>query len=100
MNLRISHYTEDTLGGMVGAIVCFYRDRLIHVKPGDMPIWERRTEWVFGNICEADNIICTVRCDNGQMYFQQFRPDLNQLSKETAHVAPLWIPHHRSGCDR
>lgn len=83
MNLRISHYTESELyGGTVGAIVCFYRDGLIRVKPGDMPMWERRTEWVFGNICEADNIICTVRYGRGHVYFQRFRPDLNQPNKE------------------
>lgn len=79
MNLRISHYTEDDLGGMVGAIVCFYQDGLIHVRPGDMPTHERINEWKFGPDMRTENVFCQVRYGRGHAYFECFRPDLKQV---------------------
>lgn len=80
MNLRISHYLEDKLSpGRVGAIVCFYMDRLIEVQLSHMPINERINEWNFGDplAIGAENIIITVRYEvNKVPYFQRFRPDL------------------------
>ena len=76
-NLRISHYTECKLyGGRVGAIVCFYKNGLIDVHPGDMPTAERINEWNFGPDMRIENVFCQVRYDQEHFYFECFRPDL------------------------
>lgn len=78
MDLRISHYLEDeSIPGRVGAIVCFYRDGLIKVRPGSMNFNERETEWRFGNDLRNERVYCTVRYGCGHVHFDRFRPDLN-----------------------
>lgn len=83
MNLRISHYLEDThIPGRVGAIVCFYRDELIEVHPGYMPTFERINEWNFGADMRIENVFCQVKYDPEHVYFECFRPDLKQPQTE------------------
>lgn len=82
MNLRISHYTEDIKSpGRVGAIVCFYKDGLLAVRPGKMLISTRINEWKFETHFPHLGIVITVVFDSGHAYFQRFRPDLRKPNK-------------------
>jgi len=85
MDLRIVRYVESTTTpGQVGYIVCEYKRGTLRVRVSFMSNNSRTNEWNFGHppISVDENIIITVRYGRGVPQFVNFRPDLNEPSKE------------------